>query len=281
MVGIVLVIFQGLLLGITLFLLWNIIRYLRSKPPGHQTLLDGAYIHLFEYLGLLNLIFTIIATTFELSDHQVNPIAAQLICWFLLTAQQLFYYQLLICAVIRLFLVLNYQIPTDLSDTFIARINRICVIILSLAVTFTVALDLDFQHPFASVMEGESTFQSKIRVGPILACLSLMVQFTSRLMVSLKIGSSNENGSKEIVNSQTFVVIFLYTSLCHLAINLFKTNDFQIKFTIGHGGFLVVALQVLYHSDSLRKHMKFKFPKLNKISPMGTHEPMIDLKTVV
>ena len=131
-------------------------------------------------------------------------------------------------------------------------------------------------------MEGESKFESKIRVGPILACLSLMVQFTSRLMVSLKMGGpSNENGSKEIVNNQTFLVIFLYCTVCHLAVNLMKTDDFQIKMTVGHGGFLVVALQVLCRSESLKKHMKIKFPKLNKISPMGTQDSMIDLTSMV
>ena len=61
MVGyyIIAILIQGLCLSLTLFLLWNFNYYLRCKPPGHQTLLDFAYIQLFEYLGLMNTIFTI------------------------------------------------------------------------------------------------------------------------------------------------------------------------------------------------------------------------------
>ena len=69
------------------FLLWNINDYLANKPPNQQTLLDGAYSHLFEYIGWLNTLLSAINISYDVSNHKVNPdlafILAALFLWIL------------------------------------------------------------------------------------------------------------------------------------------------------------------------------------------------------
>ena len=269
MVGyyIIAILIQGICLSLTLFLLWNFNYYLRCKPPGHQTLLDFAYIQLFEYLGLMNTIFTIICFSYYGFDGQVHPILAGIIAWSLLIVQQLFYYQLLICAIIRLSIVLNYNLASLShwkSEQFFFKTIRFSVIILAFLVTLIVAGSLNFIHPFTFVLQGQTKLQSKIRVGPFLASISLLVQFTTRIIVRLRVGPS-QGPSNELVNTYTFLFIFLYLLACHLAINLLKIVDFQISMTFGHGGFLVMALQILYHSKALKHFFQRKYPLIKRM----------------
>jgi len=269
MVGyyIIAILIQGLCLSLTLFLLWNFNYYLRCKPPGHQTLLDFAYIQLFEYLGLMNTIFTIIGFSYYVFDGQIHPILAGIIAWSLLFLQQLFYYQLLICAIIRLSIVLNYNLASLSqwkSEQLFFKTIRFSVIILAFLVTLIAAGYLNFIHPFTIVLQGQTKLQSKIRVGPFLASISLLVQFTTRIIVRLRVGPS-QGPSNELVNTYTFLFIFLYLLACHLAINLLKIVDFQISMTFGHGGFLVMALQILYHSKALKHFFQRKYPLIKRM----------------
>ena len=83
--------FYWILLSLILFFLRNFRGYLKRKPPGFQTLLDGANVHLLEYLGLAVSIFDVIAVSIEIFNHQVNQILAETLAWILLLDQQLFY----------------------------------------------------------------------------------------------------------------------------------------------------------------------------------------------
>ena len=64
-------------LSFSLFLLCDFRGYLKRKPPGFQTLLDGANIHLLEYLGLAVSIHDVLAGSLEIFNHQVNQIWAE------------------------------------------------------------------------------------------------------------------------------------------------------------------------------------------------------------
>ena len=274
---------QWISLSLTVFLLWNFKSYLQGKPPGNQTLLDFAYIQLFEYLATMNMIFTIICTAFYIFNGQVYPILAEIIAWSLLISQQLFYYQLLICAVIRLGIVLHFNLASiwKRSEKSFFKTIRISVLLLAILVTLMVALKLDFHHPFSVILQGQSKLQSKIRVGPTLAFVSLMVQFTSRAIVRLRVGPSGPGPSNELVNTHTFLFIFLYLLACHLSINLLKIVDFQISMTFGHGGFLVCALQILYHSEALKGFFQRKYPVIKRICQVfGMSETSSNLSTV-
>ena len=102
-----------ILVGLIFFLLWNFRDYLTSKPPGYQTLLDGANIHLIEYLSSFVFIFDMMSVIYELSCHEINENVADLISWILLTQQQVFYYQFLICGIVRLSIVMNWNSPIN------------------------------------------------------------------------------------------------------------------------------------------------------------------------
>ena len=98
---------------LTFFFLCNFRDYLKNKPPGCQTLLDGANIHLIEYLSAAVFVFHTMAVLFTLSNNAVNKVLADLLAWLLLTDQQIFYYQFLICGVVRLSIVLHWNSPIN------------------------------------------------------------------------------------------------------------------------------------------------------------------------
>ena len=164
------------------FLLWNINDYLANKPPNQQTLLDGAYSHLFEYIGWLNTLLSAINSSYDVSNHRVNPDLAFILAALFLWILQLFCYQLLICAIIRLGIVLHLELPSNWSDEFVHQRIRMALTMFSIPICVLISIHFDFQLPFAMVLQGKKILNLRIRFGPIIGGLAFLVQLVARII---------------------------------------------------------------------------------------------------
>ena len=105
------------------YLFWYLIQYIQSKPPAYQTLLDGVYVHLFQYFIFIGICNGICVSTIEVVGSVPNPIA------FLFSATAflvlfMYYFQLLFSVIIRCFLIFNQGTLDIFNDGDVLRRSR-------------------------------------------------------------------------------------------------------------------------------------------------------------
>ena len=105
------------------YLFWYLIQYIKSKPPAFQTLLDGVYVHLFQYFIFIGICNGICVSTIEVVGSVPNPIA------FLFSATAflvlfMYYFQLLFSVIIRCFLIFNQGTLDIFNDGDVLRRSR-------------------------------------------------------------------------------------------------------------------------------------------------------------
>ena len=252
-----------ILVSVLEFLLWNFITYLKNKSPGQQTLLDGAYTHLFQYFGMLHVSLTLVSICYEVSDHQVNQYLAYILVATSFWIQQLFCYQLLICALVRLGIVLHVELPASWADDFVHRRIRIALTLVSLSVVVAFSIYFDSQFGMVMILQGHTNFDFKVRFQPIIWGITLIVQFVSRIIVRFKVGFENNEGpSKELINTQTLLFIVLSLISTRTFLRYSGLRYFQYVAKLGHCLTIVVELQILFHSEALRQYFKQKYQSL-------------------
>ena len=251
-----------------LVLLWHICNYLTKKPLGQQSLLDGANKQFFQYMALTIIAIHFISFSYELSGHEMNEYLAKFLAWVFLGIQQLFFYQLLICALIRLSVVLNKEI--SISDDLLHQRIRICLVIFS-GTLILVLVSQGHQRPFAFALQGKEDLKPFL-VAPTIAALSLIVQMISRLIIYFKVGRFNDQHSNELITTKTFLTIFTFLFITQFVVIAFGLGSLTMTITLVHGGFLAVLLQISYHSKSLTKYLQKKYRWLmatqNQITPI-------------
>ena len=260
---------ESILVSLLWFLLWNIKEYLASKPPNQQTLLDGANNQLFDYIGLLNLLFITISICYEISNHQVNPGLAYILASIVLWMIQIFCYQILICAIIRLGIVLGFELPLEWSDDLVHRRIRITLAALAIFIVILVSADFDFESPFAKVLQGNDFILEglEVQIQPFLWALAFLVQFVSRIIVRFKVGFGNNEGpSKELINTKTFLLMISCFIIMRILIHFGAIASFQTSFMLVHCICIVVALQIIHHSQSLWQRFTQKFHVIGDLS---------------
>ena len=267
-------------LSVSLFFLYNFRGYLKRKPTGFQTLLDGANIHLLEYLGLAVSIHDVIAVSLEIFNHQVNQIWAEIIAWILLLGQQLFYYQLLLCGIIRLMVVLGWN--PGISDEKLHKWIRRSLIVLTFASTLTLVI-LDHKHPLPIILQGgkNSTIRLKLNLVPTLVALAFFTQIISRSIVFVKLhksSMSHESGN-ELISAGFYTLVFVIIFFSYIIVKVFDLG-LRFAFIFGHFSYLTLCLQIFSQSQSIRKCMFHKYPTLNKRKNFLFYkvEPLFDVK---
>ena len=105
-----------------LYLMYCIIHYLKNKPPGLKTILDGLHIQLLQYWMIEAVVSYLFITLFE---FQVRSWILSWIVGFgvhlilLLTSLHL-----LVCLVFRILLIFHYYVLEEVSDKRILRWTR-------------------------------------------------------------------------------------------------------------------------------------------------------------
>ena len=262
------ILIQLILLIFILVLLWHFCAYLEMKPLGNQSLLDGANKQFFQYMALTILTIHFISFSYEVSGHEMNEVLAKFLAWYFLGIQQIFFYQLLICALIRLSIVLNIEIK--IADELLHQIIRICLVTFS-GIFILVLFSQGHQRPFAFTLQGKAHLKPNSSVGPTIIGLSLTVQGISRLIVYLKVGRFNHGQSNELITTKTFLTLLVFLFTNQFIIIAFELANLTVSMTVVHGGFLAMLLQIIYHSKSLKKYLQKKYSRFNvpnQISPI-------------
>ena len=256
--------FYWILLSLILFFLRNFRGYLKRKPPGFQTLLDGANVHLLEYLGLAVSIFDVIAVSIEIFNHQVNQILAETLAWILLLDQQLFYYQLLLCGLIRLMIVLRWN--PGISDEKLHNGIRRSLIVLSSAST-SILIISGYKHPFATILQGgkkSTILRLKLNLVPTIVALAFFTQIISRSIVFAKVGTSSHGSGNELISTGFYTLVFIIIFFSYITFNVLELG-LRFGFIFGHISYLILCLQIFCQSKSIRKFMFHKYPILNRL----------------
>ena len=249
-------------LSVSLFFLYNFRGYLKRKPPGFQTLLDGANIHLLEYLGLAVSIHDVLAGSLEIFNHQVNQIWAENIVWILLLNQQLFYCQLPLCGIIRLMIVLGWN--PEICDEKLHKWIRRSLIVLTFASTLTLVIS-GYKHPFVSILQGEnSTLWSNSNLVPTIVALAFFTQIISSSIVFAKVGTSSHGSGNELISTGFYTLVFIIIFFSYITFNVLKLG-LRFGFIFGHISYLILCLQIFCHSKSIRKFMFHKYPILKRL----------------
>ena len=98
--------------SLTLIILWIICDYIRKKPETLKSLLDGATLHAFEYLALATLCCLLTQMSLEVSNQNIKSFWVQINGWALLFAMQLFYLELIVCALVKFSLIFHLELHT-------------------------------------------------------------------------------------------------------------------------------------------------------------------------
>jgi len=252
---------QWILLIFILFLLWNFCHYLQNKPLGYQSLLDGANVHFFQYMALAIIMINLISFSFEVADHQINKVWAETLSWTFLWVQQMFFYQLLVCALIRLSLVLNYQSPAQWSDEQIHGGIRMVLMVWSSLVIGLLKIFYGHQRSFSAALQGIESLEANTSVPlplTLIVGLSMTIQVVSRIIVYFKIGRNDPDPSHELITSKTFATVFTFLFSTQFIFVALELTSLSNTFTLVHGAFCATLLQIWYHSPALRKMMKKK-----------------------
>ena len=256
--------FYWILLSLILFFLRNFRGYLKRKPPGFQTLLDGANVHLLEYLGLAVSIFDVIAVSIEIFNHQVTQVLAETLTWILLLDQQLFYYQLLLCGLIRLMIVLRWN--PGISDEKLHKGIRRSLIVLSSASTLILIIS-GYKHPFAIILQGgekSTILRLKLNLVPTIVALAFFTQIISRSIVFAKVGTSSHGSGNELISTGFYTLVFVIIFFSYIIVNVLELG-LRFGFIFGHISYLILCLQIFCQSKSIRKFMFHKYPILKRL----------------
>jgi len=269
-----LIILYWILVGLIYFLLWNFRDYLKNKPPGSQTLLDGANIQLIEYFFISVSIFNTVGVSLAVSDNEINETVAEILAWSILINQQLFYYQLLTCGLVRLFIVLNW--PQPISDEKILKWLR--RIIVSVTIFSTLILILfGYEHPMTLTLQGKESKYMVLKLVPIIVFISFLVQIISRSIIYFKIQINSQESSNELFSSGFYTLVFVIIVIS----KTFISPNFGVTFAwiFGHFAYLSLCLQILYQSYYVRQFICNKYPLIKEIHRNLSNiiEPMIDV----
>ena len=262
LLSLIIIALYWILASLTLFLLRNFRAYLKRKPPGFQTILDGANIQLLEYLFLCVVIFHLIGVSTEVFQGKVPQVWAEIISWILLTDQQLFYYQLLLCGIIRLSVVLkwNHVVCDEKVHLWIRR----CLILLSSTTTLALIF-LGFEHPFAKILQGEDSFKLKLNLVPTLVALSLTVQIISRSIVFIKLHHNQyQESSNELISTGFYTLVFAIIFFSYIIVNVLDLG-LRFAFIFGHFSYLTLCIQIFCQSLKVRQFLYQKYPHLKSL----------------
>ena len=105
------------------YLYSQVIRYLKDKPPANQTLLDGIYIQLFQYLIIEGWMIGITLSTKEIFGT-VPWILAVILGWGTYISRNLFGIHLFICLFVKYVLIFKQEVSEEVDDNCILKWSR-------------------------------------------------------------------------------------------------------------------------------------------------------------
>ena len=221
---------------------------------------------------LLNALMMIISACYDLSYHQVNYYLAFTLAAIYYWITQIFSYQLLICAIIRLGIVLHWELPTW-SDDLVHKRIRIALSAFSLSMVALISFIFDFELPLAMILQGND-INLTVRIQHVLWVLALLVQLISRIIIRFKVGFENNEGpSKEVINTKTFLLMIVGMIVMQSVFHFGAIKSFQTAFRFVHCLWIILALQIIHHSQAMRQCFIQKFAVMPRLSILLEHAP--------
>ena len=75
-------------------------------------------------------------------------------------------------------------------------------------------------------------------------------------LVRLKVGFGNNEGpSKELINTKTFLLMIFCIIIMRIGFEFGAIKSFQVAFIFSHCLHIILALQIIHHSQALRHHI--------------------------
>ena len=257
----ILILAHVVMASLTLIILWIICDYIRKKPETMKSLLDGATLHAFEYLALATLCCLLTQMSLEVSNQNIKSVWVQINGWALLFAMQLFYLELIVCAVVKFCLVFHLELP-EVKD----EIVHLCVRLILICNVTIILIGLWFGFGYKHLIF-TTQFTAQNFVGPILSILALGSQCLSRLITYYKIGKVDE--SMEIIKTKTFVLVFVL-HLPFRIIGIFIPIDTQTIIFITQYLILTFSFGTLYFSPNLCNFIEQKYHCKNLMNQKWT-----------
>ena len=81
--------------------------------------------------------------------------------------------------------------------------------------------------------------------------------------VRLKVGFGNNEGpSKELINTKTFLLMIFCIIIMRIGFEFGAIKSFQVAFIFKHCIDIILALQIIHHSQALRHHIGQKYHQI-------------------
>ena len=82
-------------------------------------------------------------------------------------------------------------------------------------------------------------------------------------LVRLKVGFGNNEGpSKELINTKTFLLMIFCIIIMRIGFEFGAIKSFQVAFIFSHCLHIILALQIIHHSQALRHHIRQKYHQI-------------------
>ena len=241
---IALILFNWIVVIAGFFLIYQILGYLKNKPPGHFTILDGIYAQLLTYYAI-TLIPVWGISTLRYLFGPLPWILAFVFGFSTYTLTTLFSLYLSSSAIIRFLVVFYPYIFENINDGKILHRFRI--------INWSISMFIDFGLMFFRVYPGsvillytpnsdwsesvQNLMPGLIKTANLLFALS--IQFFSRSAICLKYGISRHE-SQEVISTVTISLIgfnnIFFVSLGAIGKYILKILYYILSWFYKHGG---------------------------------------------